>query len=92
MRHFLREKNWHVRQQRKLATRFQDLRRSKNHVRRWRAFVARQKKVTLDENQKVKLDIKIGQDDNETKHSFVKRVANSCRFKQTLKGKTFFST
>ena len=41
------------------------------------------KKVTLDENQKVKLDIKIGQEDNATKHSFVKRVANSRRFTHT---------
>ena len=49
------------------------------------------KKVTLDENQKVKLDIKIGQEDNATKHSFVKRVANSRRFTHTLsKVRNFF--
>ena len=41
------------------------------------------KKVTLDENQKVKLYIKIGQENNATKHSFFKRVANSRRFTHT---------
>ena len=42
--HFWRGKNWHVRQHRQLATRFQDLRRLKNHVCPWRAFVACQNK------------------------------------------------
>ena len=92
MRHFWREKNWHVRQLRQVEKNFKIFGVWKITCFGGELSSHAKKKVTLDENQKVKLDIKIGQEDNETKHSFVKRVANSRRFTHTIKGKKFFST
>ena len=66
-----------------------DVQKSRGSV---KAFLACQKKFTSDENQKVKFDIKIVKEEDETRHSFFRRVANSRRFTHTIKGKTFFST
>ena len=92
MPHFWRQKNRHIRQHRQLETRIQHLRHSKNLVGWWRAFLACETKLTCEENQKVQLDIKIGHEEDETRHSFFRRVENSHRFTHTIKGKTYFST